>query len=204
VKQLLLITAFFLSGFAGRGLKNDSWPGRLDDYSGFIGITVLSNIDRQFFQYSIKQQCLSLAPGQATGYPTDTSVFRIIVPVREFICSNRYIYNDFLVLLKAEQYPYIKIGIPHNSCFQADPEQPVLLRGLSITVAGVTNKYDISCIIEGSDREAQILNGTAKIRLTDLKIVPPVRFMGLVKVKDEITINFGFCIKSSNDTHLNG
>jgi hypothetical protein len=74
----------------------------------------------------------------------------------------------------------------------------VLLKGISITVAGVSRQYDINCKIHNVDNENQVLNGTALIKLTDLEIVPPVKMLGLVKVKNEITINFELFIKSSS------
>jgi len=71
------------------------------------------------------------------------------------------------------------------------------LKGVSITVAGVSNQFDLNCKIDKVDNENQILNGTTRIKLTDFEIVPPVKLLGLVRVKNEIIINFKFCIKSN-------
>jgi hypothetical protein len=198
MRKLLLILALcspVLPGFSlDDGLKSVS----INNSSGFIYITVLSNINKESFQYNLKQQCLSYRAQQETGYVQDTSVSRIIVPVKEFKCTDRYVYKDFLTLLKVEQYPNLEIDMPHNSNIEYYTDNSVILKGVSITVAGVSRQYDINCKINNVDNDNQILNGTALIKLTDLEIIPPVKMFGLVKVKNEITINFEFCLKSSN------
>lgn len=71
----------------------------------------------------------------------------------------------------------------------------MILRGVTITVAGVSNQYDIICKIVKGDNENQIPDGTIRIKLSDLEIIPPVKLLGLVKVKNEIIIDFELCFK---------
>ncbi|MGD0340926.1 MAG: hypothetical protein ABSA76_04355 [Bacteroidales bacterium] len=197
MRKLLLILTLCLPELAGFSLADGLKPRVTNISSGFIGITVLSNIDRQFFQYNLKHQCLPIAKEPESQNAAGTSVSSIIIPVEEFKCTNEFVYKDFLKLLKAEQYPYLEIDIPYNSGIKYYTNNPLILRGVTITVAGVSNQYDINCKIDKGDNENQILDGTARIKLTDLDIVPPVKFFGLVKVKNEIIINFQFCIKST-------
>jgi len=182
-----------LAGFSlNEGLKS----GKTNSSSGFIDITVLSNIDKQFFQYNMDQQCLIIAKEPETGYITGASTSRIKIPVEEFKCTNKFAYKDFLTLLKAEKFPYLEIDIPAGPGIKFNVDDSLILKGVTIRVAGVSNQYDISCRIVKGDNENQILDGSARIKLTDLDIAPPVRIFGLVKVKNEITINFEFCLKS--------
>jgi hypothetical protein len=197
LRKLLLILILCLPGFASFSMNDGLKSGGTNTFSGFIDITVSSNVDKQFFKYNLKQQCLSFIGESENGYSTGTFVSSIIIPVEEFKCTNKYVYIDFLTLLKAEQYPYLEIDIPNNSGITNNTDNSVILKGVTITVAGVSNQYDISCKIEKGYNEDQFLDGTARIKLTDLEIVPPVKFFGLVKVKNEITINFQFCIKST-------
>ncbi len=198
MRKLLLILILFSPVLPGFSLDDGLKSGSINNSSGFIYITVLSNINKQSFQYNLRQQCLSYSTGPETGFAQDTSVSRIVVPVKEFKCTDRNVYKDFLTLLKVEQYPYLEIDIPHNSNIKYYTDNSVILKGVSITVAGVSRQYDINCKIHNVDNEKQILNGTAFIKLTDLEIIPPVKMLGLVKVKNEITINFEFCLKSVN------
>lgn len=199
MKRLLLILIYsfpMLVGFRpDEGLKS----GRENSSSGFIDITVTSNVDKQYFQYNLKQQCLSDNKEPATGFGhNNISVSRINVPVKEFKCTNKTVYKDFLTLLKVDQFPYLEIDIPGISSIKSDTDDSLKLKGVSITVAGISNKFDLICKIDKIDNESQILNGTTRIKLTDFEIVPPVKLLGLVRVKDEIVINFKFCIKSNS------
>jgi hypothetical protein len=197
MRKLLLILTLCLPGIAGFGLYDGSKSGGTNNSTGFLDIIVRSNVDEQFFQYNITQQCLSFGEKPETGYTPETSISRIIIPVKEFTCINKFVYNDFLTLLKAEQYPYLEIDIPYNSSLKFNTGDSLILRNVTIIVAGVSSRYDINCKIYKVDNENKILNGTTRMKLTDIDIVPPVKVLGLVKVKNEIIINFKFCLKST-------
>jgi hypothetical protein len=197
MKQLFLIAALCFPVFSGsgidKGLKTNSSGG-----SGYLDIVVSSNVDMQLFKYRMNQQCLQINPGSGIDNASDTSGMQVTVPVRDFKCINRIAYNDFLALLKADQFPYLKISIPHTSILKDDSGNSVILRDVLISVAGASGKYDITCKTDKDNNDNQFLKGTAGIKLTDLKIAPPVKFFGLIKVKNEIRINFEFCLKTDN------
>jgi hypothetical protein len=196
MRKLLLILILSLMELAGFSLNDGLKSGKTISSTGFIDITVLSNIDKQFFQYNLSQQCLSIAKEPETGYMTGASTSRIKIPVEEFKCTNRLVHKDFLTLLKAEKYPYLEIDIPTSTGIKFNIDDSLILKGVTITVAGVSNQYDLNCKIVKGDNENQTLDGSIRIKLTDLNIAPPIRFFGLVKVKNEIIINFEFCLKS--------
>jgi len=197
MRKLLLILTLCLPELAGFSLADGLKSGGTNISSGFIGIIVSSNIDKQFFQYDLKQQCLSVAKEPDGEYVAGISVSRIVIPVEEFKCTNKFVYKDFLALLKSDQYPLLEIDIPNRPGIKYNTDDSAILKGVTITVAGVSNQYDIKCKIDKGDNENQIIDGTARIRLTDLDIVPPVKLFGLVKVKNEITVNFQLCLKST-------
>jgi len=197
MRRLLLILTLCFPGLVGFSPDYGLKSGKTSSSSGFIDITVLSNIGKQFFQYNLKQQCLSFTEEPGTEYVPGTSVSRILIPVKEFNCTNRLAYEDLQTLLKAEHYPNLEIKIPHNLSIKYDTDDSAILKGVSITVAGVSKQFDISCKIDKVDNAKQILNGTTRIKLTDLEIVPPVRLLGLVKVYNEIIIDFELCLKSN-------
>lgn len=162
--------------------------------SGFINITVESNINRIFFNYNIKGNCLSDS-GSSSLFPDDSSsLTRIVVPVKEFKCKNQYAYKDFLTLLKADMFPNLEIDFPVNTDIVYISDDSILLRGVIISVAGSFKKYDINCKIDSRIKNSRVLLGTTRINLTDLDIEPPVKSFGLIKVRNEIIINFGFCL----------
>jgi len=118
-------------------------------------------------------------------------IFEVYIPVQEFVCSNYLMYNDFQSLLQANEHPYIKIGIDPSQ-IQNISYKPVIDLNISITIADVTNVQSISCSVDDFNDSEISIYGKTTIHLADYRIKPPVKFMGLVKVKDEVTISFSF------------
>ena len=179
------------------GLTNEDGPNELKGPPiGYINIIVESSTNRLFFKYNLSGGCLPVGNGmQPTGDKENASSVILSIPVRDFQCANALVYYDFLTLLKANQYPFMKITIPRESVYQLQMYNSSTLQGVMITIAGVSKDYDILCTLDNRDNDNSILIGTARIMLTDLDIEPPVKFLGLVKIKDEIIVNFGFCLE---------
>ena len=114
------------------------------------------------------------------------------IPISEFECSNYIMYNDFQKLLKAYEYPYIKIEIDPSQIKKILPYKSSVNINVSITIANVTNEQPITCSVNNYGNSDVSITGQATINLVDFRIKPPVKFMGLVKVKDEVTISFSF------------
>jgi hypothetical protein len=159
---------------------------------GFIDIVVESNVNRMLFSYQLSKSSLIINDYNMPVGEEDTSAIIIIVPVRDFQCGNPFGYKDFITLLKANQHPFMKIEIPRRTFFQQRGNAPLIINGVSLSVAGVSRNYDILCNVEQTGDKNQLIIGTTIIRLTDMKIEPPVKSMGLVKIRNEIIVNFGF------------
>jgi hypothetical protein len=165
--------------------------------TGYIDITVESNINKIFFTYAFNEGSVFVS-GSSLLSNNNASLALITVPVREFKCINQYIYHDFLTLLKASQYPNLTITLPQKFPLQYQTTDSVILHGVMINIAGVSRIYDIPCYIEYLNQKDIALIGTAKIRLTDLEIEPPVKSLGLVKIKNEIIVKFGLRLDDYN------
>jgi hypothetical protein len=194
MKKVLLILCF--TGLVGFKPEITSKSVEESSPTGFINITVLSNFGKQLFEYNIKQQCLSAVEEQGARYIKDNKTSSIIIPVKDFKCINKSAYKDLLSLLKVDQYPNLEIDIPDNSNIKYISEKQVILKGVSFNIAGVTRQYDVWCRISNTGTVNQILSGTTRLKLTDLEIVPPTKFLGLIKVNDEIIVDFSFCMRS--------
>ncbi|MFH0843617.1 MAG: hypothetical protein V1903_13505 [Bacteroidota bacterium] len=185
---ILFILAFYtLSGFK----SDDGSPDRGVFTGGFIDITVESNINRVFFSYSLT--------GIGLYNDSDPETVNITVPVKDFRCVNETAFQDFLILLKADKYPYLSISIPQKSLTQNPQKEYFTIQSMVISIAGVSREYSINCRIENIDSGKSFLAGTLNIRLTDLGIEPPVKYFGLVKIENEVIVKFGFSI---NDYRL--
>jgi hypothetical protein len=192
-KVLLIILTLvpLVTGFRNEGGGDD----RKGFTAGYIDITVESNTSPLFFKYNLGGRCIPVdGILLKQKKEQDTESIYIIVPVREFQCPNVLVYKDFLDLLRENKYPFMNIALPRTSLFQLQKNDYLILHGVMISIAGVSRKYDIMCKIEKGDGQNNMLTGSVRIMLTDLEIAPPVKFLGLVKVRDEIIVNFGFCL----------
>ena len=180
---------------AVEGKTEGKTVGKEPATSGYMDIIVESNINRLSFTYdltAVNLQNIEEPAGESASRYTS-----IVIPVRDFRCENKTALNDFLTLLKADRYPVLAINIPYSMIFQPVNKDSMLLNDLTATIAGITKKYDIVCTIDNTFPDDCMLSGTLKIMLSDLGIEPPVKYFGLVKVKNEVIVKFGVHLKNA-------
>jgi len=132
---------------------------------------------------------------------TDTGLVIIRIPIKAFKASNPMMYNDFLQLMKAEDFPVIEISFKRKQLDHLNGGSYGSCPETSITIAGVTRTYKIDCTVMPC-ADNIFLQGEKKLKLTDFKINPPVKLKGLVKVNDDIMVNFGFMITFTPSNNL--
>lgn len=184
-----IILFFILTSFKNSGIDSIAES----PVTGFLNITVESNVNKVLFSYPITGQNMQpSAEPQKSGSMAD-----IVVPVRDFRCNNKVAYRDFVTLLKADQYPDLIISIPRRAFRQIMSESEFTLHNILINIAGVSKKYDITCKTE-PDGSGNILVGTIVVDLTDLNITPPIKYFGMVRIKDEVIVKFGLGLLSQS------
>jgi hypothetical protein len=202
VKRIVIILLFvfpLVSSFrTGDNSRRESLPSL-----GFIDIVVESNVNRMLFSYQLSKNSLIINDYKVPVGMEDTTAIIIMVPVKDFQCGNPFGYKDFITLLKANQYPFMKIEIPRKVFFQQKGSTPLIISGVSLSVAGVSGNYDLLCNVEQLGDDNKLIIGTTMIRLTDMKIDPPVKSMGLVKIRNEIIVNFGFRLNAYLAENIN-
>ena len=120
--------------------------------------------------------------------------------VDHFACGIRAMDSDFQELLKADKEPYLYLQLnsitlhPSNDAFEeldVDAEVEVLL-------AGVRKKIDVKGGKVINHSSAQMtLKGDKELLMTDFNIEPPTKMFGMIKVTDDITIDFAISMKVS-------
>ncbi len=132
----------------------------------------------------------------------DTSLVEIDVPLKNFKADNPIMFRDFLKLVNANVYPNISIGIeyPYVKIF-INSKRDIVAR-FYITMAGVSNSYDILCKVEEGSNNKLYVQGREMVELSDFNLEPPVKFQGLVRVKDDVMITFGLVFKTDNNFKL--
>jgi hypothetical protein len=154
----------------------------------FLYIIGESNINQFSFRYN-----RSDIPGKRYSVLPDTANFEISIPIREFQPSNPMMYSDFLNMLKESEYPEIKVTFSKRQLQRPRWSLPGNCHEMNITIAGITRTYKVQCSVNRCS-DNLYLSGEKSIMLSDFKLKPPERMLGLVKVNNEINVNFGFII----------
>ncbi|GET26330.1 YceI family protein [Prolixibacter sp. NT017] len=149
-----------------------------------------TNVNQFHFYYDQPQEEDFALSSASTGSEADASSLVFYVPVDQIDASNPAMLSDFKDLLKASKYPKIKITLRKDELASLFAAQRVANIPLAITIAGITNDYDTPIEVVNNEENRVVVKGRTRIRLTDYNISPPRRFLGMIRVKDEVFINF--------------
>lgn len=101
-----------------------------------------------------------------------------------FNCGNSGINNDFHDLLKTKQYPNI-----HFQLLQLVNKQTTLEAFVAIEIAGIKKHYKVPIKTNG---ELAPIEGVLSLNITDFGLTPPKKMLGMIVVREDIEIVFGF------------
>jgi hypothetical protein len=194
---LILWVLFFTTGTnllsqpAGKEIS-----ARKNSCLNFIHITGESNVNQFSFNFN-QGEILS----HSVGNSSDTADVLIRIPIREFRASNQMMYSDFLEMMKESEYPIIEICFKRKQLNHAHTGDYGSCPDIRITIAGVTRIYKIDCSILPCANN-MFIQGEKKLKLTDFHLKPPVKLKGLVKVSNDINVNFGFMITFADENPL--
>jgi len=113
---------------------------------------------------------------------------RLIIPVKAFDCGHKIMTKDFQEILEADKKPDLLI-ILHSVVSEHDKH----LAEVTIQIAGSSQRYRIPIeVVEHARGMTGI--GERQVRFGEFNLEPPVKFMGMVKVKEELDISFNIRI----------
>jgi hypothetical protein len=102
-----------------------------------------------------------------------------------FDCGNSGINKDFNKLLKTDEYPSISIGLINVSETSIDSQ---VLAKVQIVICKIKKSYTIPIHVDTSD--GITVSGRLPIDINDFNLVAPKKVMGMIKVSNEIEIDF--------------
>ena len=187
---LLLLPVTILSAMPPEGKAGD----KSEACSTFMVIQGESNVNRFTFSYASSPGSLE----SRINYNTSHNGTEIRIPLHEFQASNPHMYNDFLQELHASEHPYISILFPSLEPDKLGTMANGSEQTVRITLAGVAKQYSVDCTMVKCGDQLSI-RGSEQVRLTDFRISPPEKLKGLIKVKNEITVNFGIILNFISD-----
>jgi hypothetical protein len=193
---------YFICGFllaVGYLLQNNFAAGQEKtlseaDCESYIEIHGSSNINQfQLINHNPKIIRHSGGDEMNQGYQ------RVEIPADQFEGNNNRMRNDFLEMINASEYPFIIMAIEPRSLAECRK-----IKGMSdfktiITIAGVSQNYVVPCAIYACENSGYVLKGNLEVKLTDFGIDPPRKFFGIVKVNNEVFIDYVFRFQTDDD-----
>jgi len=108
-----------------------------------------------------------------------------------FNCGNEFIKRDFLETLQVKDYPFIFINFIDVRFREFNDDLHHNANGhVNIYICGVNKVYDIDFEVDRKGDGELVLNGRQELKLSEFNIKTPSRLMGLIKVSDDIEIQF--------------
>jgi len=194
LRKSLLISILFVWVIPGHSQNGSYNYHRVHIQSSTITIHGKTNINQ--FQCSLNQPALNdsiLVKNLWSNQKLEFKGLKLKYRVDDFECGMQAMNNDFQELLKAEEQPYLYLQLnsitlhPNNKAFHelnVDAQVEILLAGQRRTV-------DIKGAKVYNHSSAQMtLKGSKELLMTDFGIEPPTKMFGMIKVNNDIKIEF--------------
>jgi hypothetical protein len=127
---------------------------------------------------------------------------RIEISVNQFKGANKRIREDFLEMVNASKYPFIIMTIESRNLAECLKNKGLSDFKTEITIAGVSQHFVVPCGVDTCVSSGYVLKGSLEVKLTDFGIDPPKKFFGLVKVNNEVLIDYVFSFQTDNGNDL--
>jgi polyisoprenoid-binding protein YceI len=100
--------------------------------------------------------------------------------------------QDLQAFLKVKEHPsasirLIKVDISGDQIMNKPRQEAISL--MEITLAGITKRYQIPVTITNDGGEYGF-SGSLELNICDFDLEPPVVMMGLIRVKEEVKVDF--------------
>ncbi len=161
-------------------------PGRFDGENKII-ISGESNVQDFVVRYYFKKR-LEITSSADTGCSSQQNGL-IQIPVNKLLFSNRHMRDDFLNLVRANQFPLIKLYYDPKTLnrFEDHSKKTVLI---TIQITNVKQTYEVPVSLLRDTKTYTKLKGKIELKLSDFKLTPKRYFFGLIRIKDMLNINF--------------
>jgi hypothetical protein len=130
------------------------------------------------------------------GDTVQVSGVNLSLEIDQFDCGKRAINRDFKSTLKYKEFPFIEIILNELVISDSTSLIPKEAR-VTIRIAGTERHYTVPLNSFSSSEESFTVGGNKVLRMTDFGLDPPSPMFGLIKVEDELDIQFDLVIVRS-------
>ena len=169
----------------------------IDCPSRFVKIEGSTNLNAFELVYSFEDEPVefSVSSGNSSG-----KYKKLVIPVEKFRGESKAMERDFHELVKYDKHPEIIIEFNGFSNIENEPDN--ITTNVRITMAGTSHSYTVPVELKETDSGNICLNGKKSIQISDFKLDPPVKYFGIIRVEDQINIDFSIDLSSERPVSL--
>ena len=126
---------------------------------------------------------------------------RVALKASQFDCGMHVMTKDFNETIKAKEHPYIVID------FKSFERVPNYTKGeekfkgtLTISLGGTTKQFSVDCSIQPNASGLIHLKGGRKFLFSDFNLTPPEKMMGLIRIEQELKVQFNLVLQLDSNT----
>lgn len=188
MKYSVVILAFFFAAASPPPRKTEKWLVSAQSELLIRGNSNLNEFVCRTDFYGVRDTLELLLANR--DCPIIFSRNAMIIPVTNFNCGNQMITKDFRETLNAERYPDLTVRF-----VSIDEQVPVVTSGsvtgvVEITLAGTRRSYSVLYSLTDNGNNAISLVGNQEVCFSDFKLNAPRKMMGLIKVQDDLDVEF--------------
>ena len=161
-------------------------PLRAQDFQVVTGKSVIidgvTSLGRFACDYSTENEADTLQ--FIAGYVRESPVMDIYLPVDDFGCGNKMLNRDFNKTLQSDEYPFIHVLV--EQFFKEDEAYFSSLRLKLVGKELYMERLPFLLVEEGG---GLFLKAEFELNLRYFDLEPPKKFLGLLKVQEELNIN---------------
>ncbi len=125
---------------------------------------------------------------------------KVSLQASHFDCGMQMMTNDFNTTLKSKEYPYIVIDFKSFERLPDYKKAEDKFNGtMTISLGGITKVVDIVCSIKANPGGQIHLSGGRPFLFSDFNLQPPDKMMGLIKIQQELMVQFNLVLLLDNN-----
>jgi hypothetical protein len=194
ILSLLFIIEFSLTGYAIHEKMAGRWVVEKNSSLNIQGQTNVNNFQCDVTEY-LNTDTLFYASNDGASKLNFTNS-SLWIDIKEFDCHSRLITNDFRVALKSDKNPSLQITFLSLDQF-TNPCTSQSIKGIvDVTLANVTRRTELYYTIKTLPGNRIELKGSHLFTFSDFNLKAPKKMGGLIRTKDNITVNFHLYFKA--------
>lgn len=193
---LFILTIFSLNLLYGQDTKREKYKihSMILSHHSELVIYGATNVNEFSCNYQVTNDLDTIRfIVSENGAETDFIDAHINLIVEQFDCGNHVITSDFKELLKEKKHPHVRIKFidfieEDEGWSELKHEKIIGHFEIELEVAGVNKKEVVPVFNETIEEERIFYLGDVVMDINEFGLEAPEKFMGMIKVEDEIII----------------